>query len=105
MASTQITTREGETITLDEEALLAMQGQLRGALLRAEDPEYETARKLWNGMIDKKPALIARCSGVADVMAAVNFARDRQLRFSVRPAATMFPVQRFQSLNEGDATC
>ena len=84
MANTQITTRQGEIVTLDEAALNTLQGQLRGSLLRAEDPEYETARKLWNGMIDKKPALIARCLGVADVMAAVNFARDRQLLFSVR---------------------
>jgi len=45
---------------------------------------YDDARVVWNGMIDRKPALIARCAGVADVIAAVNFARDNQLLVSVR---------------------
>jgi len=105
MANTRITTRQGEIVTLDEAALNTLKGQIRGSLLGTEDPEYATVRKVWHGMLDKKPARIARCRGIAAVMAAVHFARDRQLRFSVRPAATMFPVQRFQSLNEGDATC
>ena len=49
---------------------------LRGPLLRPGDGGYDEARKVWNGMIDRRPALIARCTGVADVMAAVRFARD-----------------------------
>ena len=43
---------------------------------RPGDPGYDDARKVWNGIIDKRPALIARCAGVADVIAAVNFARQ-----------------------------
>jgi FAD/FMN-containing dehydrogenase len=57
---------------------------LRGRVLRDGDTGYDDARKVWNGMIDRKPALIARCAGVVDVMAAVNFARVNDLRLSVR---------------------
>ncbi len=57
---------------------------LRGELLRPGDAGYEEARKVWNGMIDKRPALIARCAGVADVMHCVNFARTNGLLVAVR---------------------
>jgi FAD/FMN-containing dehydrogenase len=58
--------------------------RLRGPLLTAEHADYEQARQVWNGMIDRRPALIARCSGTADVVAAVNFARTHDLLVSVR---------------------
>lgn len=58
--------------------------KLRGQLLRPGEADYETARKIWNAMIDKRPALIARCAGVADVIQSVNFARDHGLLLSVR---------------------
>jgi FAD/FMN-containing dehydrogenase len=58
--------------------------QLRGDLLASTDPEYDGARKVWNGMIDKRPALIARCAGSQDVAACVNFARDHDVLISVR---------------------
>jgi FAD/FMN-containing dehydrogenase len=57
---------------------------LRGDLARTGDPGYEPARQLWNGMIDRRPALIARCAGAEDVVAAVNFARDHELLLAVR---------------------
>ena len=50
-----------------------------GALIVPGDAEYDAARAVWNGMIDKYPALIARCTCTADVVAAVNFAREQQL--------------------------
>jgi FAD/FMN-containing dehydrogenase len=56
----------------------------RGPVLGPDDPEYEQTRKIWNAMIDRRPALIARCTGVADVVQAVRFARDRKLLLSVR---------------------
>src|SRR5262249_43849796 len=57
---------------------------LRGPLLRPGDMGYDVARQVWNGMIDRRPALIARCAGVADVITAVNFARTHPILMSVR---------------------
>ncbi len=48
------------------------------------DSDYEEARRVWNGMIDRRPALIARCAATEDVATAVGFARDRQVLFSIR---------------------
>jgi len=57
---------------------------LQGPLLTAGDAGYDVARKAWNGVFDKRPALIARCQGTADVMRAVNFARSHDLLTAVR---------------------
>jgi FAD binding domain-containing protein/berberine-like enzyme len=57
---------------------------LRGSLQQPGDAGYDAARRVWNGAIDRKPALIARCAGPADVLGAVNFARTNQLLVSVR---------------------
>ena len=56
----------------------------RGDLLLPTSPGYDTARRIWNGAIDRRPACIARCTGVADVVAAVRFARERNLEIAVR---------------------
>jgi hypothetical protein len=65
---------------LDEKALQDFKAQVRGDLLRPGDGTiYEEARKVYNGMIDRKPAIIVRCVDVADVIAAVNFARNQKL--------------------------
>ena len=56
----------------------------RGELLLPASPGYDTARRIWNGAIDRHPACIARCTGVADVVAAVRFARERDLLVAVR---------------------
>ena len=69
---------------LDTQDIVAFKAQFRGDLLTPADAGYEEARKLYNGMIDKRPALIARCTDVADVMAAVSFGRDRGLLIAVR---------------------
>src|SRR5579859_5319942 len=69
---------------LDATAVEAFGTSLRGALLGVGDEGYDAARQVWNGMIDKKPALIARCAGVADVIQAVTFARTNNLLVSVR---------------------
>jgi FAD/FMN-containing dehydrogenase len=65
-------------------AVDALQARLRGQLIRRGDPEYEAARVVYNGMIQKHPAWIARCADVADVMACVAFARDTGVPLSVR---------------------
>ena len=57
---------------------------LRGRLITRSDPDYDEARALYNGMIDKRPLLIARCADVADVIAAVNFGRDNGLLIAIR---------------------
>jgi len=64
---------------------------LRGQLLRPGDETYERARKIWNGMFDRRPALIARCAGAADVIAAVNYARESGLPVAVRGGGHSFP--------------
>jgi FAD/FMN-containing dehydrogenase len=56
----------------------------RGHLITADHPDYDTARAVWNGAVDRRPRLIARCSGTADVAAAVRFARDHDLEIAVR---------------------
>ena len=64
---------------------------LRGQLLSPGDEGYDRARKLWNGMFDRRPALIARCAGAADVIRAVSFARDNRLAVAVRGGGHSFP--------------
>ncbi len=59
-------------------------GRLAGAVITPDQPEYENARRVWNGMIDKRPAAIARCVDADDVATAVRFACDRGLPLSVR---------------------
>jgi FAD/FMN-containing dehydrogenase len=62
----------------------ALRARFRGALVRPGEEGYDDARRIWNGAIDRRPALIARCVGVDDVVAAVRFARERELLVSVR---------------------
>src|SRR5262245_65776482 len=59
-------------------------GSFRGELLLPTSPGYEAARRVWNGVIERHPACIARCTGVADVVAAVRFARQRDLEIAIR---------------------
>jgi FAD/FMN-containing dehydrogenase len=69
---------------VSEETIEAFRSLLRGELLRPGDEGYDGARTVWNGNIDRYPAMIARCHGVADVMASVNFARENDLLVAVR---------------------
>lgn len=68
----------------DEESIRNLRRSLRGRLLLPGDEGYDEARRVFNGMIDKRPALIARCAGAGDVVAAVTFARERDLPVAVR---------------------
>ena len=72
------------TETIEPRALEHLRGQFRGALLRPGEEGYDEARRIWNGGIDRYPALIARCAGADDVATAVRFARERDLLISVR---------------------
>src|SRR5919201_7005621 len=80
-----------EGLTLEETAVADLAAGLRGEIVGRDHPTYEQHRKIWNGSIDRRPALIARCAGVADVMAAVKFARKHGLRVAVRGGGHSFP--------------
>src|SRR5258708_14091531 len=71
-------------VALKETAVQELVARMRGELLRPSDAGYEQAIRVYNGMIEKRPALIARCVDVADVIAAVNFAREHELTLAVR---------------------
>ncbi|HTM58109.1 MAG TPA: FAD-binding oxidoreductase [Candidatus Udaeobacter sp.] len=83
MSTASLNTRTGTT-TLDPTALDALRGQLRGTLHLPGDPGYDAARTIWNAMIDRRPAVIVRAAGAADVIAAVSFARKHGLTLAVR---------------------
>src|SRR6266511_4403152 len=70
--------------TVEEAKIAELSARLSGALLRPGDAGYDEARRLHNGMIDRRPALIARCKGTAEVVDAVNFARTHRLEIAVR---------------------
>jgi FAD/FMN-containing dehydrogenase len=72
------------TSGLNQIAVKELASRMRGKLILPEDELYNEARKVHNGMIDKRPALIARCTSAADVIAAVNFARENKLPLAVR---------------------
>ena len=67
-----------------EKHLPELEARVRGRVIRPHDPEYDAARKVYNGMIDRRPRFIVRCRDTADVVAAVNFARDHDLPLAVR---------------------
>lgn len=77
-------TGAGKQIALAARDLEDLRASLRGHLLLPGQEGYEPARKVWNGMIDRRPALIVRCAGAADVIAAVNFARAHDLALALR---------------------
>lgn len=84
MQQVRALTRTGRESVLTETALQEFAAKLRGQMLTAEQSSYQQRRKVWNAMIDRRPALIARCAGVADVIHCVNFARDNDLLVSIR---------------------
>jgi hypothetical protein len=78
-------------IELDPAAVNELERSFRGQILRPVDPRYDEHRRVWNGSINRFPALIARCAGVADVRAAVRFARQTGLPVAVRSGGHSFP--------------
>jgi FAD/FMN-containing dehydrogenase len=80
-------------IKLDETALKPLESSFRGQVIRPDHPAYDEHRRIWNGSIDRFPALIARCAGVADVIAAVRFGRETGLKVAVRSGGHSFPGQ------------
>ncbi len=84
MTEVRIAATNGNDVVLDDAVVEGFEAGLRGELLRPGDEGYEEARKLWNGMIERRPALIARVADEVDVVHAVNFARENGLLVAVR---------------------
>src|SRR5512140_1380440 len=84
MPDIRIRTSQGGETAVGEAAVEALQGSLRGRLVPPGHAEYDQARTIWNGMFDRKPALIARCASAADVVFAVRFAAAHGLLVAVR---------------------
>lgn len=73
-----------DTDPTHEETIQTLRDRARGSVLLPDDDGYSGAREIWNGMVEKRPALIARCTGTADVIAAVDFAREHDLPLSIK---------------------
>jgi len=78
-------------LALDDATVQDFTASLRGGVLRPTDEGYDEARKIHNGMIERRPTLIARCAGVADVITSIRFARDQRLLVSVRGGGHSIP--------------
>ena len=84
MPNTEVKTRTDEKVILQEEVIKGFEKRLRGELIQSQSKGYDEARTIWNAMIDKRPSIIVRCSGVADVIETVHFARENDLLVAVR---------------------
>ncbi|MGH9279528.1 MAG: FAD-binding oxidoreductase [Acidimicrobiales bacterium] len=80
-----------ESPPLGPEIIDQLRSEFRGEVITTGDMTYDEHRKVWNGSIDRRPDLIARCAGVSDVRTAVRFARERDLRVAVRSGGHSFP--------------
>ena len=77
--------------SIDDASVDDLKASFRGMIIRPADTGYDEHRKVWNGSIDRRPGLIARCTGVADVLVAVRFAREHELLTAVRGGGHSFP--------------
>lgn len=80
----QAKTLDGGNFPLSEAIVASLRTRVRGSVIMPGDPAYDAARTIWNGMIDRRPSLIVRCTGTADVLETVRFAREHNLLVSVR---------------------
>jgi FAD/FMN-containing dehydrogenase len=81
---TDATTIRGLAISGDGDGLEAFAAGLHGRVIGPDAPDYDEARAIWSGMIDRRPAVIVRCAETADIIRAVRFAREHDLLVAVR---------------------
>ena len=86
MTEIQVRSLSGEVVILDNQTLDDLRARVRGQIVAPGDSNYDEVREIWNAMIDRRPGLIVRCTGTADVLQAIRFARRHQLLTSVRGA-------------------
>lgn len=86
MSNLTLTSNTGSQKTLASDTVQAFAAGLRGSLITSDSPEYDTARTIWNAMINKHPGMIVRCAGTADIIHAVKFARANDLLVAVKGA-------------------
>ena len=86
-----MTLQANDVTRLGEATIADLRQALRGQLVGPGDPDYDDARAIWNAAHDRRPALIARCAGAADVMRAVEFARSQDLPLAVRGGGHSIP--------------
>src|SRR4051812_46824466 len=79
------------TAAIDRTALAALETVFNGELIAGSDPAYDERRAIWNGSIDRRPALIARCAGEDDVAASVAFGQRTGLPVALRSGGHSFP--------------
>lgn len=94
MKEVQVRSLSGEVVLLDNQTLDGLRACIRGQIVAPGDSNYDEVREIWNAMIDRRPALIVRCSGTADVLQAIRFARRHQLLISVRGGGIILPASR-----------
>ncbi|MFN0027648.1 MAG: FAD-binding oxidoreductase [Acidimicrobiales bacterium] len=87
----ETTTSRGDTTVLGDGLIRELRSNVTGAVILADDVGYDDARRVWNGNVNRRPAVIVRCSGVTDVRRAVTFAREHDLLLSVRGGAHSAP--------------
>lgn len=80
----EVRSLEGEFVTLSDSVISSLVKSIRGEVIRQEDPGYHVARRVWNAMIDRRPALIIRCICTNDVITGVNFARETNVLLSIK---------------------
>ncbi len=91
MPTLQARSPAGDEIVLKDDQVEALRSRLRGPLIEQQHPDYDDARRVYNAMHDRRPALVVRAAGVADVMATVDFAREHDLLMAVRGAGHSVP--------------
>ena len=84
MNALDVTLKNTKGMAVGKDRIERFQASFRGEVIQPADFAYEKSRKIWNASIDKHPGIIARCAGIADVIAAVNFARENELLVAVR---------------------